>query len=32
VSLEGAEHLLTGRNRAQRAARIISAWADLYLE
>lgn len=32
VSLEGAEHLLTGRNQAQRAARIISAWADPYLE
>lgn len=31
VSLEGAEHLLTGRNQAQRAARIISAWADPYL-
>jgi fermentation-respiration switch protein FrsA (DUF1100 family) len=31
VSLEGAEHLLTGQNQAQRAARIISAWADPYL-
>ena len=31
VSLEGAEHLLTGTNQAQRAARIISAWADPYL-
>ncbi len=31
VSLEGAEHLLTGRNQAQRAGRIISAWADPYL-
>jgi alpha-beta hydrolase superfamily lysophospholipase len=31
VSLEGAEHFLTGRNQAQRAARIISAWADPYL-
>jgi putative redox protein len=31
VSLEGAEHLLTGRHQAQRAARIISAWADPYL-
>jgi alpha-beta hydrolase superfamily lysophospholipase len=31
VSLEGADHLLTGRNQAQRAARIISAWADPYL-
>ena len=27
----GTEHLLTGRNQAQRAARIISAWADPYL-
>lgn len=32
VSLEGADHLLTGRGQAQRAARIISAWADPYLE
>lgn len=31
VSLEGADHLLTGRHQAQRAARIISAWADPYL-
>ncbi len=31
VSLEGAEHLLTGKNQAARAARIISAWADPYL-
>ena len=31
VSLEGADHLLTGRNQAHRAARIISAWADPYL-
>lgn len=31
VSLEGADHLLTGRNQAQRAGRIISAWADPYL-
>lgn len=31
VSLEGADHLLTGRNQAQRAARIISAWTDPYL-
>ena len=29
--LEGADHLLTGRNQAKRAARIISAWADPYL-
>lgn len=32
VSLEGAEHLLTGRDQARRAARIISAWADPYLD
>ena len=32
VSLEGADHLLTGRGQAQRAARIISAWADPYLD
>ena len=32
VSLEGADHLLTGRGQARRAARIISAWADPYLE
>ncbi len=31
VSLEGADHLLTGRNQAKRAARIISAWVDPYL-
>ena len=31
VSLEGADHLLTGGNQANRAARIISAWVDLYL-
>ncbi len=31
VSLEGADHLLTGRNQAKRAARIISAWCDPYL-
>jgi alpha/beta superfamily hydrolase len=31
VSLEGADHLLKGRNQASRAARIISAWADPYL-
>jgi putative redox protein len=31
VSLEGADHLLTGRNQAGRAARIISAWVDPYL-
>ena len=32
VSLEGADHLLTGRNQAARAARIVSAWADPYLD
>jgi putative redox protein len=31
VSLEGADHLLTERNQAKRAGRIISAWADPYL-
>ncbi len=31
VSLEGADHLLTGRNQARRAARMISAWTDPYL-
>ena len=31
VSLEGADHLLTGHGQAKRAARIISAWADPYL-
>jgi len=31
VSLEGADHLLTGGDQAKRAARIISAWADPYL-
>ena len=31
VSLEGADHLLTVRNQAKRAARIISAWVDPYL-
>ena len=31
VSLEGADHLLTGRGQANRVARIISAWADPYL-
>jgi alpha-beta hydrolase superfamily lysophospholipase len=31
VSLEGADHLLTGRHQARRAARIISAWVDPYL-
>jgi putative redox protein len=31
VSLEGADHLLTGRNQAKRAARIISSWSEPYL-
>jgi alpha-beta hydrolase superfamily lysophospholipase len=31
VSLEGADHLLTERKQAKRAARIVSAWADPYL-
>ncbi len=31
VSLEGADHLLTGPKQAKRAGRIISAWADPYL-
>jgi alpha-beta hydrolase superfamily lysophospholipase len=31
VSLEGADHLLTGKSQAARAARIISAWTDPYL-
>ncbi|QIY74638.1 alpha/beta fold hydrolase [Streptomyces sp. RLB1-33] len=31
VSLEGADHLLTARGHAQRAAHIISAWADQYI-
>ena len=31
VSLEGADHLLTGPRQAKRAGRIISAWADPYL-
>lgn len=31
VSLEGADHLLNGKNQAARAARIVSAWADPYL-
>lgn len=32
VSLEGSDHLLLGRGDAQRAANIMSAWADQYLE
>jgi putative redox protein len=31
VSLEGADHLLTARGQAKRAAHIISAWADQYI-
>jgi putative redox protein len=31
VALEGSDHLLVARGAAQRAARIISAWADPYL-
>jgi putative redox protein len=31
VSLDGADHLLIGRDQATRAARIVSAWADHYL-
>ncbi|GAA1987188.1 alpha/beta hydrolase family protein [Kitasatospora viridis] len=31
ISLEGADHLLTVRGQAQRAAHIISAWADQYI-
>lgn len=32
VALEGSDHLLTAPGQAQRAARIISAWADQYLD
>ncbi|MDJ0319572.1 alpha/beta hydrolase [Pseudarthrobacter sp. PS3-L1] len=32
VSLEGSDHLLTGKGQAARAARIIAAWADQYLD
>ncbi|MEV5158677.1 alpha/beta fold hydrolase [Streptomyces sp. NPDC053728] len=31
VSLEEADHFLTARGQAQRAAHIISAWADQYI-
>ncbi|MHC6219936.1 alpha/beta hydrolase family protein [Arthrobacter sp. MMS24-S77] len=31
VSLEGSDHLLTGKGQAARVARIISAWAGQYL-
>ena len=32
VSLEGSDHLLVADGQARRAARIISAWADQYLQ
>ena len=32
VSLEGSDHLLIVPGQAQRAARIVSAWADPYLD
>ncbi|MEY9857761.1 alpha-beta hydrolase superfamily lysophospholipase [Catenulispora sp. GAS73] len=32
ISLEGADHLLTVRGHAQRAAHIISAWARQYID
>lgn len=32
VSLEGSDHLLTQPGQARRAARIISAWSDPYLD
>ncbi len=31
VSLEGSDHLLTGKGQAARVARIIAAWAGQYL-
>lgn len=31
ISLEGSDHFLTADGQADRAARIISAWADQYL-
>ena len=31
ISLEGADHFLTGKGQATRAAHIISAWVDVYL-
>ncbi len=30
ISLEGADHLITGKNQAARVARTISDWADPY--
>ncbi|UVJ40637.1 carboxylesterase [Arthrobacter sp. CJ23] len=32
ISLEGSEHLLTGKGQAARVARIIAAWAEQYLD
>lgn len=32
VALEGSDHLMAASGQAQRAARIISAWADQYLQ
>jgi putative redox protein len=32
IDLDGANHFLTGKGHAVRAARIIGAWADPYLE
>ncbi len=32
ISLEGSDHFLTVDGQAERAARIISAWADQYLD
>ncbi len=32
IALEGSDHLLSIHGQAQRAARIISAWADQYLQ
>jgi alpha-beta hydrolase superfamily lysophospholipase len=32
VALEGSDHLLAASGQAQRAGRIISAWADQYLQ
>ncbi|WP_300681584.1 alpha/beta fold hydrolase [Nocardioides sp.] len=31
IALEGSDHLMTAPGQAKRAARIISAWADAYL-
>lgn len=32
IDLEGSDHLLTAKGQAARAGRIISAWADQYLD